>query len=89
MDEPPIIHFMPQVSWHDPVEIVANRRGMERLQTLVAEALARPGDEVSVQAFVADGEGYFAFAKVVADGAMENAPLPYANPIANGTGTGM
>jgi hypothetical protein len=81
MNEHPLIHILPQESWHDHAAIVGNLQGLTLLRDLF-DAIIQGAYAVSsgfcignIQVFCNDGEGYEIFAAVRPD--ISDVPLGY------------
>jgi len=83
MKNTPLIHILPQESWHSHAAIVGNKEGLTLLRELI-DAVVNGADVVSsgkmsggVQVFCNDGEGYNITVLVRPD--MSDVPLGYTS----------
>ena len=60
MNEPELLHIYGQIHEHGEVYIVGNRKALQMLKDLIAEALERDteDDQAQGKAMVTDGEGF-------------------------------
>src|SRR5208282_1930181 len=72
-----ILHVIGPSHWHNPVFIVGDRLALERLQSLIADALlVGAADKIF---FPNDGEGYGLHVRCVEQEAMEAIPIGYTD----------
>lgn len=74
----PMIHIYGQDRWHEPAQIIGNRRGLEMLRDAIDGALRSGIEEAEV--YATDGEGYGIAVVELCDSLMNEMPLPYTDP---------
>lgn len=83
-----ILHIYGQEAWHDDLNIYGNRKALEDLKCAIETLLKTKEwnkempDNIFIESFVNDGEGFTCFIYLKEDKEMEDLPVPYTDEMA-------